>query len=69
MFDFGLLKAFHIYIKIVYEEPKPKASELARRHNLTYKTAYNFKQKIIKDFGFIDLESYLIKSKLSNEEN
>jgi hypothetical protein len=25
-------------------------------------------KKIIKDFGFIDLESYLRKSKLSNEE-
>ena len=53
---FGLLKAFHIYIEVVYREPQPKASELARRYNLTYKTAYNFKQKIIKDFGFMNLE-------------
>jgi hypothetical protein len=65
---FGLLKAFHIYIEIVYEEPKPKASELAIRHNLTYKTAYNFKQKVITEFGFMELESYLRKNKLSNEE-
>jgi hypothetical protein len=65
---FGLLKAFHIYIELVYEEPQAKASELARRHNLTYKTAYNFKQKVIMDFGFIELESYLKKNKLSNEE-
>ena len=48
---FGLLKAFHMYIEVVYEEPQPKASELARRHNLTYKTAYNFKQKVITDFA------------------
>ena len=53
---FGLLKAFHIYIEVVYEKPQPKASELARRHNLTYKTAYNFKQKVIKDFS----TSYMI---------
>jgi hypothetical protein len=65
---FGLLKAFHIYIEVVYEKPQPKASELAKRHNLTYKTAYNFKQKVIKDFGFMNLESYLKKNKLSNEE-
>jgi len=65
---FGILKAFHIYIEVVYEEPQPKASELAKRHNLTYKTAYNFKQKIIKDFGFMNLESYLKKNQLSNEE-
>jgi hypothetical protein len=65
---FGLLKAFHIYIEVVYEKPEPKASELAKRHNLTYKTAYNFKQKVIKDFGFMNLESYLKKNKLSDEE-
>ena len=65
---FGLLKAFHIYIEVVYEKPQPKASELARKHNLTYKTAYNFKQKVIKDFGFMNLESYLKKNKLSNDE-
>ena len=65
---FGLLKAFHIYIEIVYEEPKPKASELAIRYNLTYKTAYKFKQKVITEFGFMELESYLRKNKLSNEE-
>ncbi len=62
---FGLLKAFHIYIEVVYREPQPKASELARRYNLTYKTAYNFKQKIIKDFGFMNLEVYLKKNRLS----
>ena len=65
---FGLLKAFHIYIEVVYEKPQPKASELAKRHNLTYKTAYNFKQKVITKFGFMELESYLRKNKLSNEE-
>lgn len=65
---FGLLKAFHVYIDVVYEEPQPKASELARRYNLTYKTAYNFKQKIMKDFGFMNLESYLKKNRLSDEE-
>jgi hypothetical protein len=65
---FGLLKAFHIYIEVVYEKPQPKASELAKRHNLAYKTAYNFKQRVIKDFGFMNLESYLKKNKLSNDE-
>ena len=65
---FGLLKAFHIYIEVVYEKPEPKASELAKRHNLTYKTAYNFKQKVITEFGFMNLESYLKKNKLSDEE-
>ena len=63
---FGLLKAFHIYIEIVYEKPQPKASELARRHNLTYKTAYNFKQKVIMDFGFMHLTEYLKKNRLSD---
>ena len=65
---FGLLKAFHIYIEIIYKKPQPRASELARRYNLTYKTAYNFKQKIMKDFGFMNLESYLKKNRLSDEE-
>ena len=65
---FGLLKAFHICIEIVFEEPKPKASELAIRYHLAYKTAYNFKQKVITEFGFMELESYLRKNKLSNEE-
>jgi ribosomal protein S20 len=55
---FGLLKAFNIHLEIVYEKPQPTASELARRHNLNYKTTYHFKQKVIKDFGFTDLESY-----------
>ena len=63
---FGLLKAFHIYIEIVYEKPQPKASELAIRHNLTYKTAYNFKQKVIMDFGFMHLTEYLKKNRLSD---
>ena len=65
---FGLLKAFHIYIEVVYEKPQPKASELARRHNLTYKTAYNFKQKVIKDFSTINLDAYLKKNRLNDEE-
>ena len=65
---FGLLKAFHIYIEIVYEKPQPKASELAKRHNLTYKTAYNFKQKVIKDFGFMNLVEYLKKNRLPDIE-
>ena len=65
---FGLLKAFHIYIEVVYEKPQPKASELARRHNLTYKTAYNFKQKVIKDFSTINLDTYLKKNRLNDEE-
>ena len=65
---FGLLKAFHIYIDVVYEEPQPKASELAIRYDLTYKTAYNFKQKVVRDFGFMNLECYLKKNKLSDEE-
>ena len=65
---FGLLKAFHIYIDVIYEEPQPKASELARRYNLTYKTAYKFKQKIIKDFDTINLDVYLKKNRLSDEE-
>ena len=54
----GLLKAFYICLEIVYEKPQPTASELTRRHNLTYKTTYNFKQKVIKDFGFTVLDSY-----------
>ena len=65
---FGLLKAFHIYIDVIYEEPQPKASELARRYNLTYKTAYKFKQKVIKDFDTINLDVYLKKNRLSDEE-
>jgi hypothetical protein len=65
---FGLLKAFHIYIDVVYEEPQPTASELAKRYNLTYKTTYNFKQKVIMSFSFMNLESYLKKRKLSDEE-
>jgi len=65
---FGLLKAFHIYIDVVYEEPQPKASELARRYDLTYKTAYNFKQKVIMDNCSINLEVYLKKNRLSDEE-
>jgi hypothetical protein len=65
---FGLLKAFHIYIDVVYEEPQPKASELAIRYNLTYKTVFYFKQKVIKDSGFIDLDVYLKKNKINEEE-
>ena len=65
---FGLLKAFHIYIDVVYEEPQPKASELARRYDLTYKTAYNFKQKVTMDNGSINLDVYLKKNRLSDEE-
>ena len=65
---FGLLKAFHIYIDFVYKKPQPKASELARRYNLTHKTVFYFKQKIIKDNGFIDLDSYLKKNRINEEE-
>ncbi|MDG1811876.1 MAG: hypothetical protein P8H13_08055 [Polaribacter sp.] len=65
---FGLLKAFHIYIDVVYEKPQPKASELARSYNLTYKTAYNFKQKVTMDKGSINLDVYLKKNRLSDEE-
>ena len=65
---FGLLKAFHIYIDVVYEEPQPKASELARRYDLTYKTAYNFKQKVTMDNGSINLDVYLKKNRLFDEE-
>jgi len=65
---FGLLKAFHIYIEIIYKKPQPRASELARRYNLTYKTAYNFKNKVIDNNSFIDLEFYLMKNQLSDEE-
>ena len=64
---FGLLKAFHFYIDVVYDEPQPKATELAKRYELTYKTSYNFKQKILKDFGFMNLEVYLSKNRLSDE--
>lgn len=64
---FGLLKAFHFYIDVVYDEPQPKASELAKRYELTYKTSYNFKQKILKEFGFMNLEVYLNKNRLSDE--
>lgn len=65
---FGLLKAFHFYIDVIYEKPQPKASELARRYSLTYKTAYNFKQKIIMDNGSIKLDVYVRKNRLSDEE-
>ena len=65
---FGLLKAFHIYIDVVYEEPQPKASELAKKYNLTYKTSYNFKQKVMKDNGFMDLDVYLKKNRINEEE-
>tara|TARA_B110000238_G_C15892230_1_gene338219 strand:- start:240 stop:491 length:252 start_codon:yes stop_codon:yes gene_type:complete len=64
----GLLKAFHIYIDVIYEKPQPKASELARRYNLTYKTAYNFKKKVIMNNGFIDLDVYLKKNRINKEE-
>jgi len=64
----GLLKAFHIYIDVLYEKPQPKASELARRYNLTYKTAYNFKKKVIMNNGFIDLDVYLKKNRINKEE-
>ena len=46
-----------MYIEIMDEKPQPKTSELARRHNLTSKTACNFKQKVILEFGFMELES------------
>jgi len=65
---FGLLKAFHIYIEVVYEEPQPKASDLAKKHNLTYKTAYNFKKKVTENAGFMDLDVYLKKNQLSDKE-
>jgi len=35
---------------------------------LTYKTAYNFKQKVIKDFSTINLDAYLKKNRLNDEE-
>jgi hypothetical protein len=46
-----------MYIEIMDKKPQPKASELARRLNLTSKTACNFKQKVILEFGFMELES------------
>lgn len=65
---FGLLKAFHFYIDVVYEKPQPKTSELARRYNLTYKTAYNFKKKVIINKSDLDLDVYLKNKQLYNEE-
>ncbi len=64
---FGLLKAFHIYIEVNYEEPQPKASVLAKRYKLTYKTAYVFKQKVIDSNEFLNLQKYLKKDMLKNE--
>lgn len=65
---FGLLKAFHLYIDILFEEPQPNSSELAKRYNLTFKTTNRFKQKVINENDFLNLESYLEKNKLSKEE-
>lgn len=65
---FDLLKAFQIYLEVIYEKDQQKASELARTHNLTYKTKYNFKQKVIIGFGFMEFVRYLRKNKLSNDE-
>ena len=64
---FGLLKAFHIYIEVNYEEPQPKASVLAKRYKLTYKTAYVFKKKVIDSNEFLNLQKYLKKDMLKNE--
>ena len=64
---FGLLKAFHIYIEVNYEEPQPKASVLAKRYKLTYKTAYIFKKKVIDSNEFLNLQKYLKKDMLKNE--
>lgn len=65
---FGLLKAFHLYIDILFEEPQANTSDLAKRYNLTYKTTNRFKQKVINENDFLNLESYLEKNKLSKEE-
>ena len=65
---FGLLKALHIYIDVVYENPQPRASVLARRYNITYKTAFNFKKKVIKDYELLKLEAYLKGNLISKTE-
>ena len=65
---FGLVKAFHIYIDIVYEQPQPKVSLIAKRYNLTYKTAHTFKSKVIAYYEFLDLTNYLNRNKISNQE-
>ena len=65
---FGLVKAFHIYIDIVYEQPQPKASLIAKRYNLTYKTAHTFKSKVIANYEFLDLTVYLNRNEISNQE-
>jgi hypothetical protein len=65
---FGFLKAFHIYIDIVYELPQPKASLIAKRYSLTYKTAHTFKSKVIANYEFLDLTIYLNKNQISNQK-
>jgi hypothetical protein len=65
---FGLVNAFHIYIDIVYEQPQPKASLIAKRYNLTYKTAHTFKSKVIANYEFLDLTIYLNRNEISNHE-
>lgn len=65
---FGLLKAFHIFIDVVYEVPQPKASELERRYKLSYKTAYNFKKKVIENKCNLDLDMYLKNNQLANQQ-
>ena len=65
---FGLVKAFHIYIDIIYEQPQPKASLISKRYDLTYKTAHTFKKKVIENYEFLDLTIYLNKNQISNQE-
>lgn len=62
------MNAFHIYIDIVYEQPQPKASLIAKRYNLTYKTAHTFKSKVIANYEFLDLTIYLNRNEISNHE-
>ena len=65
---FGLVKAFHIYIDIIYEQPQPKASLISKRYDLTYKTVHTFKKKVIENYEFLDLTIYLNKNQISNQE-
>ena len=65
---FGLVKAFHIYIDMLYKNPSPKASKISNRYKLTYKTAHTFKSKVIESKKFLDLEKYQNKNQISDEE-
>lgn len=66
---FGLLKAFHIYIEIKYNDIIPKSTYLAKKYNITQKTAWTFKKRVIESNWYIDLSEYSDKNQLTNLDN